>query len=73
MDGQIKIQAVKKIMRLSDVTSSRYVMFVCLFVVVTDQRTSGFVSAQPRNESQTEFHTIGPKKEVEYFFASDAR
>ncbi|XP_041363135.1 glutamine--fructose-6-phosphate aminotransferase [isomerizing] 1-like isoform X2 [Gigantopelta aegis] len=39
---------------------------------IEDQRTSGFVSAQPRNESQTEFHTIGPKKEVEYFFASDA-
>lgn len=26
-----------------------------------------------RSFSETEYHTVGPEKEVEYFFASDAR
>ncbi|XP_067673541.1 glutamine--fructose-6-phosphate aminotransferase [isomerizing] 2-like isoform X3 [Haliotis asinina] len=32
----------------------------------------GFVGTTHRNEDQTEFHPVGPNKEVEYFFASDA-
>ncbi|XP_048256809.1 glutamine--fructose-6-phosphate aminotransferase [isomerizing] 2-like isoform X5 [Haliotis rufescens] len=32
----------------------------------------GFVGSAHRNEDQTEFHPVGPNKEVEYFFASDA-
>lgn len=34
----------------------------------------GFMTAPPtqRSFSETEYHTVGPEKEVEYFFASDA-
>ncbi|XP_071106428.1 glutamine--fructose-6-phosphate aminotransferase [isomerizing] 2-like isoform X5 [Haliotis cracherodii] len=40
------------------------------FDVKGDHR--GFVGSAHRNEDQTEFHPVGPNKEVEYFFASDA-
>ncbi|KAL5018923.1 hypothetical protein ScPMuIL_004645 [Solemya velum] len=32
----------------------------------------GYIAPHPREDSTTEFHPIGPRKEVEYFFASDA-
>ncbi|XP_067673542.1 glutamine--fructose-6-phosphate aminotransferase [isomerizing] 2-like isoform X4 [Haliotis asinina] len=44
----------------------------CKELTSTEGDHRGFVGTTHRNEDQTEFHPVGPNKEVEYFFASDA-
>ena len=47
----------------------------CIFLPTDPRDHRGLITPTPahRSDSTTEFHTIGPDKEVEYFFASDAR
>ncbi|KAJ8318202.1 hypothetical protein KUTeg_003293 [Tegillarca granosa] len=41
-----------------------------IYIVLIDHR--GYLGSSQRTDNTTEFHPIGPEKEAEYFFASDA-